>query len=41
MVTEYKKINKQLIKIDEKQKRIIAEKTAIIMQLQNADVPTV
>jgi len=41
MVTEYKKINKQLIKIDEKQKRIIAEKTAIIMQLRSADVPTV
>jgi len=40
MVTEYKKINKQLIKIHEKQKRIIAEKTAIIMQLQKADVST-
>jgi len=36
MVAEYKKINKQIIKIDEKQKRIIAEKTAIILQLQPA-----
>jgi len=35
MVAEYKKINKQIVKIDEKQKRIIAEKTAIIMQLQS------
>ena len=39
MVTEYRKINKQLVKIDEKQKRIIAEKTAIIMQLQSAKSP--
>jgi chromosome segregation ATPase len=36
MVAEYKKINRQIVKIDEKQKRIIAEKTAIIAQMQSA-----
>jgi len=36
MVAEYKKISKQIVKIDEKQKRIIAEKTAIIAQMLSA-----
>ena len=36
MVAEYKKITKEIVKIDEKQKRIIAEKTAIIAQMQSA-----
>jgi len=36
MVVEYKRITKEIDKIDGKQKRIIAEKTAIIEQMQSA-----
>jgi len=34
MVAQYNKITLQIVKIDEKQRRIIAEKTAIISQMQ-------
>jgi len=38
MVVEYRKMTQQIMQMDEKQQRIIHEKSAIIASIQEADV---